>query len=436
MVFSMRFQWLASGHYQCKEKKMTFTHALATNNYGPAKFIVSANVYEGTHTTIAAALTSASSGDTIFIRPGTYTENPTLKAGVNLTTYTGDGNTGNVIILGKCTFTGAGTVAISNIQLKTNSDFAIAVTGSSASVLNLYGCYLNCNNNTGITYTSSSGSSAINMVNCSIDHQTTGITAFVATGAGILEFQDCRFKNTGGTSTASSTSACRCTLKYCNLNIPLSATSTGAFTPFYTEINTSATNTTALTTAGTQTSNAYASTFGAGSSSAISIGSGSTVALDKCSVDSSNINAIAGAGTLQSELVTFTGSSSTISATTQITFAGVKINSIIPIGLPSIVKAWASWDATPTIIKSFNVTSITNIGAGITRVNFTNSFSGNNNYSVAGSSIAVPATSECFMAPSGGGTVLAASCQLGTIRRDTGAAAATGYNAAIFVGET
>jgi pectin methylesterase-like acyl-CoA thioesterase len=64
---------------------MTFTHALSTNNYGPAKFIVSSSAANGTHTTIAAALTSASTGDTIFIRPGTYTENLTLKAGVNLT---------------------------------------------------------------------------------------------------------------------------------------------------------------------------------------------------------------------------------------------------------------------------------------------------------------------------------------------------------------
>ena len=79
---------------------MTFTHALTTGNYGPAKFIVSANVYEGTHTTIAAALTSASSGDTIFIRPGTYTENLTLKAGVNLCAYECDGQTPNVTVIG------------------------------------------------------------------------------------------------------------------------------------------------------------------------------------------------------------------------------------------------------------------------------------------------------------------------------------------------
>ena len=116
---------------------MTFTHALSTNNYGPAKFIVDASAANGTHTTIAAALTSASSGDTIFIRPGTYTENLTLKAGVNLCAFDCDDLTPNVTISGKATFTAAGTVTISGIRLQTNSDFLLAVTGSAASIVHL-----------------------------------------------------------------------------------------------------------------------------------------------------------------------------------------------------------------------------------------------------------------------------------------------------------
>jgi len=55
------------------------------NNYGTAKLIVDATAGSGNYTTIAAALAAASSGQTIFIRPGTYTENLTLVAGVNLT---------------------------------------------------------------------------------------------------------------------------------------------------------------------------------------------------------------------------------------------------------------------------------------------------------------------------------------------------------------
>src|SRR6187431_1669292 len=95
-----------------------------TNKWGTAKWIVDPSVAAVcTHTTIAAALTSASSGDTIFIRPGTYTENITLKAGVNLTAYGSDDSlngTGVVIINGTCTFTAAGSVTLYGLQLQTN----------------------------------------------------------------------------------------------------------------------------------------------------------------------------------------------------------------------------------------------------------------------------------------------------------------------------
>src|SRR5258708_20620706 len=124
---------------------------LSTNTFGVAKWIVSATASDGTHTTIASALTSASSGDTIFIRPGTYTENLTLKAGVNLSAFGSDSSqngTGKVIISGTCTMTTAGSVTISGIQLQTNSAALLAVTGTLASVVNLQNCYLNCTNTT------------------------------------------------------------------------------------------------------------------------------------------------------------------------------------------------------------------------------------------------------------------------------------------------
>ena len=53
------------------------------NRWATSNFIVAPTIAEGAgYTTIAAALTAASSGNTIFIKPGTYTENLTLKAGV------------------------------------------------------------------------------------------------------------------------------------------------------------------------------------------------------------------------------------------------------------------------------------------------------------------------------------------------------------------
>src|SRR3954466_5475246 len=97
------------------------------NNFSTSKWIVNPTAGLGTHTTIAAALTSASSGDTIDITPGTYTENFSLKAGVNitatgadgLTTNLGSGTTAsNVIILGSVTANYTGSVTLNGLQLK------------------------------------------------------------------------------------------------------------------------------------------------------------------------------------------------------------------------------------------------------------------------------------------------------------------------------
>ena len=52
--------------------------ANAINYYSPARWVVSKKAGEGTHTTISGALSDASSGETVFVMSGTYTENLTL----------------------------------------------------------------------------------------------------------------------------------------------------------------------------------------------------------------------------------------------------------------------------------------------------------------------------------------------------------------------
>lgn len=291
---------------------------LSTNTFGTAKWIVSATASDGTHTTIAAALTSASSGDTIFIRPGTYTENLTLKAGVNLTAYVCDAFTPNVTISGKCTFTAAGTVSISGINLQTNSDFALAVTGSSASIVYLNNCYINASNNTAISYTSSSSSSAIYITYCQGNLATTGIGYWTASSAGTLRVMYCNLNNTGGSTTASTTSATPIDLFYCRIQAPLSSSSTGQINITNCNINTGAQNTTPVTIGGTTASVFANSGFFGGTASAISVSSGATLSLyQNCQVDSSNTNAITGAGTINYGVVVYTGSSKLDNVTTQ-----------------------------------------------------------------------------------------------------------------------
>lgn len=346
---------------------MTFTHALATNNYGPAKWIVDASAANGTHTTIAAALTSSSSGDTIFIRPGTYTENLTLKAGVNLTAYGSDSSqngTGKVIISGTCTLTTAGSVTISGIQLQTNSAALLAITGSAASIVNLENCYLNCTNNTGITYSSSSGSSALNIRNCSGNLGTTGIALFAHSSSGAMSIFDSNFTNTGASTTANTISSGSLFLISGVISNPITTSSTGLLSAFAWVFQCGPINSIALTHGGDVLSNATFCSFGGGTNSCITIST--TFGLFSCSFNSGNTNAVTGAGTVNYQAPTFSSASQTINTTTQ-TNSGTVIgskNTAPSAGFlgEQISSAVSGVLFTSTVVK--NLTSIT-LTAGV-----------------------------------------------------------------------
>lgn len=289
------------------------------NRWATSNFIVAPTIAEGAgYTTIAAALTAASSGNTIFIKPGTYTENLTLKAGVNLCAFACDSYTPNVIILGKCTATFAGTCTISGIQLKTNSDFCLSVTGSSATLINLKGCFIDANNNNAIQFTSSSGSSKIQLYDCKGDIDTTGIAYFTHSGAGALKFFGGVFENNGASTTASTSSGSG-GLNFYNLffSNAITTSSTSSFAAnnvqFYSY---------PLIINGTGTNQIFTSYVGAGASSALSIGAGAILLCNDCNIDSTNTNAITGAGTLQYSGLTFSNTSSIINTTTQTALYG------------------------------------------------------------------------------------------------------------------
>lgn len=101
----------------------------------------------GTHTNISDACAVATSGDTILIMPGTYTEDPVVPAGVNLCAYTCDGIVaGHVIILGKVTITDSGANAFSGICFQTNEDYCFQVTGSGSTTTYFIDCTILCDN--------------------------------------------------------------------------------------------------------------------------------------------------------------------------------------------------------------------------------------------------------------------------------------------------
>jgi len=287
----------------------------SSNRYATANFIVAPTLAQGAnYTTIASALTAASSGSTVFIKPGTYTEDLTLKAGVNLAAYDCDALTPNVTISGTCTFTAAGTVAISGIRLQTNSANLLAVTGSAASIVWLKNCYLNCTNNTGISFTSSDAGAIIRVQNCFGNIGTTGISLFSCSSAGAIGFLGTTITNSGGSTTASTSSSTFINATDSGFNIPFTTSSTGAIN--FNNVIISVTNTTCVTTAGTTATNTISNgQFTSGTASAISIGSGTTLAIFSSVINSSNTNAITGAGALVHSGLSFV-SSSVINTTT------------------------------------------------------------------------------------------------------------------------
>ena len=288
-------------------------------DYSTAKGHIVDATGHGDFTTIGAALSAATSGETIFIRPGTYTENPALITGVDLVAFETNAQIPTVIIHGECTFSSAGSVGICGIQLETNSNYALSVTGSAASVVYLESCFINCTNNTGINHTSSSSSAFIYLNYCYGNLTTTGIAYFACNTAGQLLILGGRYQNTGGSTTANTFAGSGFLAMEYIQNFPSVVSTSGTSTCNFTKarINGLALNTTAYTTSSTGAQVAFYSHFDGGSASAISVGSGATFMLDFCDVSSTNTNAITGSGTIEYGLIVFTGASSGNNVTTQ-----------------------------------------------------------------------------------------------------------------------
>jgi len=321
-------------------------------NYSVANGFIVDPSGNGDFKTISLALTAAGSvggNGTIFIRPGTYTENPALVAGWNLTGFMDDGLTPTVTIIGKCTFSSAGTVSISCIRLQTNSDYFLSITGSAASDVNVDYCYLNASNNTGINFSSSSSSAALLFTNCLGNLGTTGIGLFSHSSAGAFDLEQCSFLNTGASTTASTCSAGVLNLTLCYLQSPITISSTGTTTIEYSAFDLSAINTTCLTLGGASNQAARFCRIISGTASAISVST--TFTISQCTVNSSNTNAITGAGTINYTEIAFIGSSSIINTTTQ---AGLYTN---------LGKYKASSQPCFQVYVNSNITSVTGNGA-------------------------------------------------------------------------
>jgi hypothetical protein len=325
------------------------THIANINPMSIARWIVDPLGFNGTHTTIAAAITSASSGDTIYIMDGTYTENPTLKNQVNLVSLSyGQNNVvaSNVTIIGKITSAVGGNL-IQGINLQTNNDFCVVSTVGTVYLLN---CGISATNNTPFSITTNAAAN-ITLRDCSGDLETTGI-ALVSMSNGSLNLYNTYFSNVGISTTSTTCSAGSINLFDSIINMPLTTSSTGIVTAYRSTINNATGNAICLTTAGSGISTIENCTLLSGTASAISVGTGTTVNAYGDTINSSNTNAITGLGTLNEADLVFTGSSSLINTST-ITLAPVSeiyAKNGITFDNSNILTNYATGTWTPTLV--------------------------------------------------------------------------------------
>ncbi len=283
-------------------------------------FIVGPDTHSQYHTigtAISAAVAagvSSSNPMNIYIKPqsGGYVEDITLPSGLNLVGFTGSTPSGqnSPTIQGNIIDNGVAIISvITNLNLKTNANNIITLTGSGSTIA-VIGCTFSLSNHTGCSIASGG---TLNIMNCNGDLATTGIALW--SGAGTVRCQYSNFSNSGASTTASTISSLL--MIGSQVTSPLSTSSTGTATISFSSFDTSTQNATCLTTAGIGTINLRACRFLSGSASAISVGAGTTVNAVEVSANSSNTNVLTGAGTLNYSFITFDGSSSGHNVTTE-----------------------------------------------------------------------------------------------------------------------
>lgn len=333
-----------------------------------AKWIVNSTpLAGGNQTTISAAIAAASAGDTIFIMPGAtgiYTESFTLPPNINLVAFSGDQQTPHVTIVGKITMTAAGVSCISNIAMRNTGDFCISVTGSAASQLIFTNCRVTAVDSTAIQYTSSSASSGMQFFQTIFDISTTGIAYFALSGAGGVLIQGCFGANSGSSTTASTISAGGLTILTSSFSAPITTSGTADIVIRNSDLNTN-TNTTSLIHGSSSTASLCSlSRFSTGTASCISISAGATLQLTLCTVNSTNANAITGAGTLINAGISFPNTSNVINTTT-VTARNFDVGGISFDGGTNNLQNYATGTFTPVIFGTTGAgtaTYVTQVG--------------------------------------------------------------------------
>ena len=145
---------------------------------------------KGDFTTIQSAIDASTSGEIIYVRPGAYTENITLVAGITLVSDCMEHDDA-VAIVGKISASYTGNSYIRGFHITTNGDFAVEVTGAVETWLLIDDCTGVAADSTFINITNSVSTSLLQFKGCTIDITDNTATLFQTTGDAQLNIIEC-----------------------------------------------------------------------------------------------------------------------------------------------------------------------------------------------------------------------------------------------------
>jgi len=280
-----------------------------------ARFVVDPTTDRGTHTTIASAVAAASSGDSIMIRPGTYTEDYTDPGGLNFFAAPNTNINGNVTIVGKITQTAAGNSTYSGIQFQTNGDVILEFAGSGSIQTNFFNCSFFFSD--GDCFTVNNASCSPNFNNCNFHQTADSLDLYNITLCGTAKFINCRLFNSSSVPGIANIAAGNVSIINSSFQEHrFTAGTTSIFQAFDSTFDGDGNNIVLVTTSGTGASHEInGCSFTSGSAASISIGSGTTCKIGEIEVNSTNANPVTGAGSINYGEIVFSNTGNGINVT-------------------------------------------------------------------------------------------------------------------------
>lgn len=299
------------------------TQVVSTNTYGVAKYVVSSSPSQGNFTTIQAAIDAATVGSTIWITPGTYSENVTLSDGVSITTYTTANLSESVIVTGTFTYSGAGSSVISGINFQGSP--ALSVEDFSTCTLDFIRCGFNTTGSNIIDF--NAPNAVINAVfsSCTFTLSGDDTTLYDINCSGTTVFKECSIY-TPVSSTPSVAENAIVQFYYCYISNALEFSGMAVMSATHCDFTCNTAN--QLAFIDSSTGNLFACDFTNGIYESLNVGTGCTATIDTCQVNSSASHPITGSGTINFGLITTASSTNIIPNSSTVTPESALIGSL------------------------------------------------------------------------------------------------------------